>query len=81
MFQDFGSCEVAVLGDMSDKDNGYMVLLGVLHEFSRYVPNLGHGSRGRVQFLLIECLDRIYQNQLGLGFFNGTKNGGRFGFA
>jgi len=67
MFEEFGSCELAVFGDMTDDDHGHTLALGVADELRADGPNLGDIAWEALVGLAEDRLNRVDDERGGGG--------------
>ena len=75
VLQDFRSCQRALLGDVSDEDDGYAARLGKTEQGSGTLTNLGDAAGTALHILGRNGLDGVDDHQLGLYFLDVFEDG------
>ena len=74
VLEDFGTSNGAVLGDMTDEENGRSRLLGKFHQLSRTLAYLRYRTCRRLDVLTAQGLDGVNDQKIRLKHFYLLKN-------
>ena len=70
MFQNLGTRNRALLGDVADYYNRYAQRLGIFEQHTRTLTNLTHTACGRFHRVGIDCLNGVDNHQTGIHRLN-----------